>query len=272
VPALVRQMGAAYPELVRAEALITETLRLEETNFKQTLGRGLKLLEEETGRLAQGAPLPGDIAFKLYDTYGFPLDLTQDVLRVQGRQVAVDTFEAAMAKQREDARKNWAGSGEAATESVWFELREKLGATEFLGYDADVAEGTIQALLVDGKPVESIKAGEEAALVVNQTPFYAESGGQMGDAGAIFSSGGGEFAVRDTVKKAGELFVHLGVMLHGSLKVGDNVELRIDVPRRNATASTSRRRGASSRMTACASTSRIRARSRPRISSGSSAR
>jgi alanyl-tRNA synthetase len=234
VPALVRQMGAAFPELVRAEALITETLRLEETNFKQTLGRGLKLLEEETGRLRAGDPLPGDIAFRLYDTYGFPLDLTQDVLRAQGRKVAVEAFEAAMAKQREDARKNWAGSGEAATEGVWYELRDKLGATEFLGYDADVAEATVQALLVDGKPTESTSSGQEAALIVNQTPFYAESGGQMGDTGAIFSAGGAEFAVRDTVKKAGELHVHLGTMLHGTLKVGDAVELRIDLPRRLA--------------------------------------
>jgi alanyl-tRNA synthetase len=234
VPALVRQMGAAFPELVRAEALITETLRLEETNFKQTLGRGLRLLEEETGRLGAGEALPGDIAFKLYDTYGFPLDLTQDVLRAEGRKVAIEAFETAMAKQREDARRNWAGSGEAATEGVWFELRDKIGATEFLGYDADVAEGTVQAIVVDGKPVESVAAGVEAALVVNQTPFYAEGGGQMGDTGAIFSAGGAECAVRDTVKKAGELYVHLGTMLHGTLKLGDAVELRIDVPRRLA--------------------------------------
>jgi alanyl-tRNA synthetase len=234
VPALVRQMGAAFPELVRAEALVTETLRLEETNFKQTLGRGLKLLEEETARLRPGDPLPGDVAFKLYDTYGFPLDLTQDVLRVEGRKVAIEAFEAAMAKQREEARRSWAGSGEAATEGVWFELRDKVGATEFLGYEADVAEATVQALVVDGKPVESVAAGQQAVLVVNQTPFYAESGGQMGDTGAIFSAGGAEFGVRDTVKKAGELHVHLGAMLHGTLKVGDAVELRIDVPRRLA--------------------------------------
>ncbi|HEY0522155.1 MAG TPA: alanine--tRNA ligase [Stellaceae bacterium] len=232
VPALVRQMGAAYPELVRAQPLITETLRHEEAGFKQTLDRGLRLLEEETGRLGAGKPLPGDIAFKLYDTYGFPLDLTQDVLRVQGRQVAVDAFNAAMERQREEARRNWVGSGEAATEAVWFELRQKVGATEFLGYDADVAEGTIQAIVVDGKPVDEAASGQEAALIVNQTPFYAESGGQMGDSGAIFSAAGGEFAVRDTVKKAGELNVHLGTLTHGRLKVGDAVELRIDVPRR----------------------------------------
>jgi alanyl-tRNA synthetase len=234
VPALVRQMGGAFPELVRAQPLITETLRHEEAGFKQTLDRGLRLLEEETGRLGSGEPLPGDIAFRLYDTYGFPLDLTQDVLRVQGRQVAVDAFNAAMERQREDARRNWVGSGEAATEAVWFELRQKVGATEFLGYDADVAEATIQAIVVDGQPVDEVAMGQDAALIVNQTPFYAESGGQMGDSGATFSAAGGEFAVRDTVKKAGELHVHLGTLTHGRLRVGDAVELRIDVPRRLA--------------------------------------
>jgi alanyl-tRNA synthetase len=234
VPALVRQMGAAYPELQRAEALVTETLKLEETGFKQTLERGLRLLDEEEGRLGQGQAFPGDIAFKLYDTFGFPLDLTQDVLRTRGRQVAVDAFHAAMEKQREDARRNWAGSGEEATEQLWFELRDRLGATEFLGYDAEVAEGTIQAIVVDGAEVNETKLGAEAAIIVNQTPFYAESGGQMGDTGAIFSAHGGEFAVRDTVKKAGALHVHLGTMTHGTLKVGEAVELRIDAPRRAA--------------------------------------
>jgi alanyl-tRNA synthetase len=235
VPALVRQMGGAFPELARAEPLITETLKLEETGFKQTLERGLKLLDEEEGRLGHGQAFPGDVAFKLYDTFGFPLDLTQDVLRTRGRQVALEAFNAAMERQRAEARKSWVGSGEATTEQLWFELREKLGATEFLGYDADIAEGTIQAIVVDGKPVDEAKAGAEAALILNQTPFYAESGGQVGDTGAIFSAHGGEFAVRDTVKKAGELFVHLGTMTHGALKIGDAAELRIDVPRRLAT-------------------------------------
>jgi alanyl-tRNA synthetase len=234
VPALVRQMGQAYPELVRAEALITETLKLEETSFKQTLDRGLKLLEEETAKLGKGAPLPGEVAFKLYDTYGFPLDLTQDVLRAQGRAVAVDAFNAAMERQRAEARKSWVGSGEAATEQVWFELREQIGATEFLGYDTHIAEGKIAAIVVAGKPVEAAKAGEEAAIIVNQTPFYAESGGQVGDTGVMFSGAGGEFAVADTQKKAGELFVHLGRMSHGTLKLGDVVELRIDETRRTA--------------------------------------
>ncbi len=234
VPALIRQMGAAYPELVRAQPLISETLKLEETGFKQTLERGLKLLDEEESGLGKTQDFPGDVAFKLYDTYGFPLDLTQDVLRARGRKVATDAFDAAMARQREEARKSWVGSGEAATEQLWLELREQLGATEFLGYDADVAEGSIQAIVVDGKPVQAVKSGQEAAVIVNQTPFYAESGGQMGDSGIMFSADGGEFAVRDTVKKAGEIFVHLGAMTHGALMVGDAVELRIDVKRRTA--------------------------------------
>jgi alanyl-tRNA synthetase len=234
VPALVRQMGQAFPELVRAEALITETLRLEETSFKQTLDRGLRLLEEETAKLGKGHAFPGEVAFKLYDTYGFPLDLTQDVLRVQGREVAVAAFNTAMERQRAEARKSWVGSGEAATEQVWFELREEVGATEFLGYDAHVAEGKIVAIVEGGKSVKEAKAGSDAAIIVNQTPFYAESGGQVGDTGTMFSHSGGEFAVRDTQKRAGELFVHLGSLTHGALKLGDFVELRIDEGRRAA--------------------------------------
>jgi alanyl-tRNA synthetase len=234
VPALVRQMGGAYTELVRAEALITETLKLEETGFKQMLDRGLKLLEEEEKKLGGAQDLPGEVAFKLYDTYGFPLDLTQDVLRGRGRKVALEGFNAAMERQRAEARKSWVGSGEAATEQLWFELREKTGATEFLGYETETAEASIQAIVVDGKPVEVANAGQEAAIVVNQTPFYAESGGQMGDTGVMFSSGAGELAVRDTAKKAGDLFVHLGKMTHGTLRKGDAVELRIDGARRRS--------------------------------------
>jgi alanyl-tRNA synthetase len=232
VPALLRQMGAAFPELHRAEALITETLRLEETNFKQTLERGLRLLDEEDGKLKSGEDFSGEVAFKLYDTFGFPLDLTQDVLRGRGRKVASAGFDAAMERQREEARKNWVGSGEAATERIWLELREKLGATEFLGYETHVAEGQIVAIVVDGKSIEEASAGTEAAILVNQTPFYAESGGQQGDSGALFSSQGGEFQVRDTQKRAGELFAHLGRIAHGTLKIGDIVELRIDEERR----------------------------------------
>jgi alanyl-tRNA synthetase len=232
VPALVRQMGAAYPELVRAEPLITETLKLEETGFKQMLERGLKLLDDEEARLAAGTPFPGDVAFKLYDTYGFPLDLTQDVLRGRNRTVAVNTFDTAMAKQREEARKSWVGSGEAATGEQWLALREEVGATEFLGYDTHNAEGVIQAILVGGKRVDAVAAGGEAAIIVNQTPFYGESGGQMGDTGAMFSAEGAEFAVADTQREAGDLVVHLGKLTRGKLKVGEAVSLRIDETRR----------------------------------------
>ncbi|MFL5269688.1 MAG: alanine--tRNA ligase [Stellaceae bacterium] len=232
VPALIQQMGSAYPELLRAQALISETLRFEESNFKQMLERGLRLLEEETARLGPGDALPGEIAFRLYDTYGFPLDLTEDVLRGQNRAVAVEGFSAAMARQREEARKSWVGSGEAATESVWFALREELGATEFLGYETEAAEGVVLAIIRNGGLVAEAATGDEVAVVVNQTPFYAESGGQIGDTGVIFSAAGAELAVRDTVKKAGDLHVHLGVVTHGALKQGEGVELRVDGTRR----------------------------------------
>jgi alanyl-tRNA synthetase len=236
VPALTQQMGSAYPELLRAQPLITETLQIEETNFKQTLERGLRLLDEETARLSPGAPLSGEIAFRLYDTYGFPLDLTQDVLRGRGHAVAVAGFEAAMRHQREEARKSWVGSGEAAAEAIWFALAEELGATEFLGYDTESAEGIVQAILHDGERVarasEGISDGAEVAVITNQTPFYAESGGQVGDAGIMFTQAGAEMAVRDTVKKAGDLFVHLGTVTRGTLAVGDTVALRVDGERR----------------------------------------
>jgi alanyl-tRNA synthetase len=232
VPSLVQQMGAAFPELLRAQPLITETLRLEETNFKQTLERGLRLLDEETTRLPEGAPLPGEVAFRLYDTYGFPLDLTEDVLRGRGRKVAVEGFDAAMARQREEARRNWVGSGEAATEASWFALRDEVGPTEFLGYETEIAEGVVLAILRGEERVTEADPGEEIGLVVNQTPFYAESGGQVGDTGAIFSATGGELEVSDTVKKAADLHVHLGTVRHGGLKIGDAVELRVDGVRR----------------------------------------
>ncbi|HLI11183.1 MAG TPA: alanine--tRNA ligase [Alphaproteobacteria bacterium] len=233
VPALVDRMGAAYPELIRAQALVTETLKLEETRFKQTLGRGLRLLEEATASLPPQQALPGEVAFKLYDTYGFPLDLTQDVLRGQGRSVDTAGFDAAMERQRAEARKAWAGSGEQATERVWFELRERCGATEFLGYDTTSAEGIVKAVLVDGKPVERAEAGSTVAVVVNQTPFYGESGGQMGDAGIIFGADGLELVVNDTQKKAGDLFVHFGKVTKGHVAPGHAVELRVDVERRD---------------------------------------
>ncbi|HEX7007986.1 MAG TPA: alanine--tRNA ligase [Alphaproteobacteria bacterium] len=232
VPTLERLMGQAYPELVRAEALITETLKLEETRFKATLERGLVLLEEETARLGEGQPLPGEVAFRLYDTYGFPLDLTQDILRGQGRAVDVAGFEQAMARQREAARKAWAGSGDTAQERIWYDIREDVGATEFLGYDADAAEAKVLALVVGGKRVERAAAGEEVAVIVNQTPFYAESGGQVGDTGIIFTASGTEIAITDTKKRADDLHVHYGTVKKGAIAVGDVVELRIDVERR----------------------------------------
>ena len=232
VPALVGQMGGHYAELKRAEALITETLKLEESRFKETLGRGLKLLEEETGRLGERETLSGEVAFKLYDTYGFPLDLTQDILRGQGRAVDEAGFKQAMEAQRAAARKAWSGSGEAATDALWFQLQEKLGATEFLGYATEEAEGQVTAILVDGKEVESLEKGQEGMVLTNQTPFYGESGGQMGDAGVLFTAEGAEFAVTDTQKKLGELHVHIGKLTHGGLKVGDVAELRVDGERR----------------------------------------
>jgi alanyl-tRNA synthetase len=239
VPALVQQMGAAYPELLRAQPLITETLRLEEGNFRQTLERGLGLLEEmATGPgLTGDGGLSGSVAFTLYDTFGFPLDLTQDILRSRGVGVDTHGFDAEMAAARARSRASWVGSGEAATEATWFALREETGATEFLGYQTETAEGVIQALLRGPdsdkqERVERAVAGEEIGIVVNQTPFYGESGGQMGDTGVIFSASGGEFAVRDTQKKAGDLHLHIGTVRHGAFKLGDAVELRVDGERR----------------------------------------
>ena len=234
VPALVQQMGAAYPELIRAQPLVTETLRLEEESFRQTLDRGLRLLEDmATGPgLDDERTLDGGVAFTLYDTYGFPLDLTQDILRPRGIAVDTDKFDAEMEAARARSRASWAGSGEAATETLWFALRDEIGPTEFLGYDTETAEGVIQAILKGEERVAEAKAGDEVAIVTNQTPFYAESGGQVGDTGSLFSSNGGAFAVRDTQKKAGELHVHLGVVEHGTLKIGDAVELRVDTGRR----------------------------------------
>ncbi|MDO9499751.1 alanine--tRNA ligase [Falsiroseomonas sp.] len=232
VPALTRQMGAAYPEIFRAESLVIETLRLEETRFRSLLERGLGLLAEESGKLGDRGTLPGDVAFKLYDTYGFPLDLTQDALRGEGKSVDTEGFAAAMAEQKQRARAAWAGSGEAATETQWFDLKEKLGASEFLGYSTESAEGSILAILVDGKPVESAAPGTEVAVLLNQTPFYAESGGQVGDAGLISAGEACRIVVRDTQKKLGELFVHYGIVAHGEAKLGLPVLAEVDHARR----------------------------------------
>jgi alanyl-tRNA synthetase len=235
VPALVHEMGDAYPELVRAQAMISETLKLEETKFKRTLGTGLRLLGDASQGLHQGAVFPGDVAFKLYDTYGFPLDLTQDALKARGITVDTDAFDAAMEKQKAEARKAWKGSGEAATETVWFEVKERTGATDFLGYGTETAEGEIRAVVKDGKEAGSAKAGEESALVLNQTPFYGESGGQVGDQGLIKGPKGALFRVTDTQKRLGDLFVHVGRVEKGVFKPGDAVELVVDHARRAAT-------------------------------------
>lgn len=231
--ALVREMGQAYPELVRAEKLIEETLRLEEARFRKTLERGLAILDEKSNTLKKGDMFDGDTAFTLYDTYGFPLDLTQDALKSRGVGVDVAAFTDAMDRQRVKARAAWAGSGEAATENVWFPLREKLGATEFLGYETETAEGVVGALVKDGDEVESLKMGELGAIVLNQTPFYAESGGQVGDTG-VMTGESVRFRVTETQKKAGDLFVHLGTVEQGTLKPGAALQLDVDRTRRTA--------------------------------------
>ena len=232
VPALVRQMGAAYPELTRAQALIEETLKLEETRFKQTLDRGLRLLDDELGGLGEGQPLPGAAAFKLYDTYGFPLDLTQDALREKGREVDVQGFDAAMAEQKAKARAAWAGSGETKDAQIWFDLAEKHGPSEFLGYDTETAEGQIIALVRDGAEIGAAKEGEAVQVVVNQTPFYAESGGQVGDTGLIRTDTG-MVRVSDT-KKSGGVFIHIGEVTEGQIARGQPAKLEVSHRRRTA--------------------------------------
>ena len=234
VPALTREMGQAYPELTRAEALISETLKLEETRFRTTLARGLAILEEETRPLPPGGELSGETAFKLYDTFGFPLDLTQDALRARGLSVDVDGFNAAMERQRAEARRAWAGSGEAATETVWYALRERVGATDFLGYETETAEGVIQAIVKDGAEVAVLEAGEKGLLVLNQTPFYGEAGGQVGDVGEM-SAHGFRAAVTDTRKKLGDLIVHDASVVEGTARIGMPVELLVDHAARSAT-------------------------------------
>ena len=233
VPALVREMGQAYPELIRAETLIGETLKLEETRFRATLARGLTILEEETRGLVSGDKLAGETAFKLYDTYGFPLDLTQDALRARGVGVETQGFQAAMERQRADARRAWAGSGEAATETLWYGLRERVGASEFLGYETEAAEGVVSALVRDGAEVEELKAGEAGMIVLNQTPFYAESGGQVGDRGQM-SGAGVKIAVIDVKKRLGDLFAHVVEVQEGRITVGSALALTVDAANRAA--------------------------------------
>jgi len=231
LPTLVQEMGRAYPELVRAESLISETLKLEENRFHKTLDRGLSLLSDATATMGKGDMLDGETAFKLYDTYGFPLDLTQDALRERGIGVDISSFTDAMARQKAEARSHWAGSGDKATETVWFELKDKNGATEFLGYDTETAEGVIQAIVKDGVSLDQASEGDSVQIVVNQTPFYAESGGQMGDTGVI-SGDAGKLTVSDTQKKGDGLFAHVATVVSGSIKVGDPVVLTVDHDRR----------------------------------------
>ncbi|MDV7341361.1 alanine--tRNA ligase [Terasakiella sp. A23] len=234
VPTLSGLMGQQFPELIRAEALITETLELEEARFKKLLDRGLNLLDAETADLNEGDELAGDVAFKLYDTYGFPVDLTQDALKAKGINVDMDGFAASMEKQREEARKNWSGSGGAADEAIWFDLKEKVGGTDFLGYDTETAEGQIVAIVVDGKSVEKAEPGSDVTLLLNQSPFYGESGGQEGDRGVLKVGDIAEVDVSDTQKRIHSLYLHIGKVKGGVIAVGDDVLAEVDHSRRSA--------------------------------------
>lgn len=234
VPALAAEMGAAYPELVRAQPLIEDVLEREEARFRQTLDKGLKLLDEAVAGLAAGAALPGETAFRLYDTYGFPLDLTEDALRARGHGVDRAGFDAAMAGQRSKARAAWKGSGEAASGEVWFDIAERLGATEFTGYTATTGEGKVVALVKGGAEVASATAGDEVFVLTNQTPFYGESGGQTGDSGRITGANGLSLTVVDTAKPLGRLHAHRAKIDSGTINVGESVSLAIDVARRDA--------------------------------------
>jgi alanyl-tRNA synthetase len=233
VPSLVAEMGAAYPDLVRAQPLIEETLKLEETRFRQTLANGLRLLDEATGGMAKGDVLPGAVAFKLYDTFGFPYDLTEDALRAQDLGVDRAGFDAAMAEQKAAARAAWKGSGEKASDEVWFDIAEEFGGTEFTGYVSEEGDGQLLAIVKDGKRVDSAAADDEVVLITNQTPFYGESGGQMGDAGRITGDNGLEIAIEDTAKPLGRLHAHRGKVVSGSVKPGAALHLVVDGDRRN---------------------------------------
>jgi alanyl-tRNA synthetase len=233
LPSLTAEMGAAYPELIRAQPLIAETLEREETKFRQTLDKGLRLLDEATVGMGAGATLAGDVAFKLYDTFGFPYDLTEDALRTQ--DIAVDRagFDAAMAQQKAAARAAWKGSGDKASDEIWYDMAETHGGTEFTGYSSTEGEGEVIALVKDGVTVDAVQAGDDVVVLTNQTPFYGESGGQMGDSGAITTLGGAVATVRDTGKPLGRLHTHQATLDSGSLRVGDMVRLSVDVGRRD---------------------------------------
>ncbi|MBX3562058.1 MAG: alanine--tRNA ligase [Sphingomonas sp.] len=233
VPSLTAEMGAAYPELVRAQPLIEETLKLEETKFRQTLVNGLKLLDEATADMAAGATLPGATAFKLYDTYGFPYDLTEDALRAQGYGVDRAGFDAAMAEQKAAARAAWKGSGAKASEDVWFDIAEELGATEFTGYLGHDGDGQVVAIVKDGARVEKAGTGDNVVILTNQTPFYGESGGQIGDTGKITSDKGLQAEVEETSKPLGKLHAHQAAIRAGEIAVGDTVHLAVDAARRS---------------------------------------
>ncbi|WP_120717981.1 alanine--tRNA ligase [Tsuneonella amylolytica] len=233
VPALVAEMGQAYPELGRAQPLIEETLEREETQFRRTLANGLKLLDEATGDMAEGGELDGGTAFRLYDTYGFPYDLTEDALRSRGLTVDREGFDAAMAQQKAAARAAWKGSGQAADGELWFDIAEREGGTEFTGYTATEGEGRVIALVVDGVEVEAARTGETVTVLTNQTPFYGESGGQAGDAGTITAPDGLKIAVEDTGKPLGRLHTHMGTIAAGEIKLGDTVHLWVDADRRD---------------------------------------
>jgi len=227
---LINEMSSSYPELLRAEALISETLKMEEEKFLVLLERGMNILEEETKKVKD--VFPGDVAFKLYDTYGFPLDLTQDVLRHKSIKVDTKVFDQLMANRREDAKKNWKGSGDSAVEHIWFNIREKLGPTDFLGYETDNSQGVVLSIIHDGKETETLNDGKEGIIITNQTPFYGESGGQIGDTGFLFGSKS-RFEVTDTQKKLGDLHIHIGKLIKGSISKGDTLDLKIDSERRS---------------------------------------
>jgi len=233
VPALVGEMGQAFPELVRAEALVAETLLLEEKRFRKTLDRGIRLLDEEVADLGENDVLDGSVAFKLYDTYGFPLDLTQDALRAKNLTVDEDGFNAAMERQKAEARAAWKGSGSTATETVWFEAKEQLGASEFIGYSTTHAEGTIDMIVIADEVVTKASQGDEVMMLTNQTPFYAESGGQVGDIGTFVTSSGAKITIKDTQKKLGDLHVHIGTITEGEVSLTDVVEMNVDVVNRD---------------------------------------